>query len=90
MFYTYILNVLISNQETGGINVVDVESKIKALKEAWVSRISDSSNSKMTAIFTIYLKEIGINLQQVLLMNFQHEKEFTEIKNIPTFYWECL
>ncbi len=55
-----------------------------------VSRISDSSNSKMSAIFRIYLKEIGINLQQVLLMNFQHEKEFTEIKCIPTFYRESL
>ncbi len=44
-------NVLIGNQEKGGINMVDVESKIKALKAAWVSRISDSSNSKMSAIF---------------------------------------
>ncbi len=70
--------------------MVDVESKIKALKAAWVSRISDSSNSRMSAIFRIYLREIGINLQQVLLMNFQHEKEFTEIKSIPTFYRECL
>ncbi len=66
-------NVLIDNQEKEGINMVDVESKIKALKAAWVSRISDSSNSKMNAKFRIYLKEIGINLQQVLLMNFQHE-----------------
>ncbi len=83
-------NVLFGNQEKGGINMVDVESKIKALKAASVSRISDSSNSKMSAIFRIYLKEIGINLQQVLLMNFQHEKEFTEIKRIPTFYRESL
>ncbi len=56
-------NVLIGYQEKGGINMVDVESKIKAVKAAWVSRISDSSNSKMSAIFRIYLKEIGINLQ---------------------------
>ncbi len=37
----------------------------------------------MSAIFMIYLKEI--NLQQVFLMNFQHEE-----KSIPTFYRECL
>ncbi len=36
--------------------MVDVESKIKALRAAGVSRISDSSNSKMSAIFRIYLK----------------------------------
>ncbi len=65
------------------INMVDVESKLNALKTACVSRLSDSSISKMIAICRIYLKEIGINLQQVILMNFQHEKEFTEIKSIP-------
>ncbi len=70
--------------------MVDVQSKIKALKAAKVSRISDSSNSKMSAIFSIYLKEIGINLQQVVFMNFQHEKEFSDIKSILTFYRECL
>ncbi len=57
--------------------MVDVESKIKALKAAWGSRILDSSNSKMCAMFRMYLKSIGINLQQVLLMNFQHEKVFS-------------
>ncbi len=31
------LNVLIHNQAKGGINMVDVESKIKALKAACVS-----------------------------------------------------
>ncbi len=84
------INVLIGNQEKGGINMVDVECKIKAHKAAWVSRISDSSNSKMSAIFRMHLKEIGIHLQQVLLMNFQHEKEFTQIKSIPKFYRVCL
>ena len=64
-------NVLISPIEYGGIGIVDVETKLKALKASWVSRIinTDSNIHKivnsfcmyLTLILTIYCKQVKLN-----------------------------
>ena len=38
-------NVLINSIEKGGIGIVDVESKLKALKASWVKRIINKNSN---------------------------------------------
>ena len=57
--------------EYGGIGIVDVETKLKALKASWVSRIinTDSNIHKilnsfcmfLMLILTIYCKQVKLN-----------------------------
>ena len=64
-------NVLISPIEYGGIGIVAVETKSKALTASWVSRIinTDSNIHKivnsfcmyLTLVLTIYCKQVKLN-----------------------------
>ena len=56
-------NVLISPIECGGIRIVDVETKWKALKASWVSRIinTDSNIHKIVKQFFLHVFDVAIN-----------------------------
>ena len=83
-------NVLIGDKNNGGINIVDVDSKIASLKSAWVSRIAANSGERWTGIFRKQLRDIGFDINHILLMDFKGEKDFPVITNISTFYRECI
>ena len=83
-------NVLISNRQNGGIAMVDLECKVKALKAAWVSRIFLNINAKWTSFLKEYLNKINFRIELFIKMQFTNVKSFPVMKILPTFYQDIL
>ena len=79
-------NVLIGPYDKGGIKMIDLDCKIKSLKAAWVTRIQTNKNAKWLKFCHHFLKEIGLNIDILFLMNFRDIKEFPEFAEMPPFY----
>ena len=72
----------------GGLDMVDVESKILSLKASWISRLMDIDNDNI-AILNYYLKQYGITFEYLLDGCFTDTKDLKKFK-IPSFYVEML
>ena len=72
----------------GGINMVDVESKVLSLRASWVKRLlnPESDNRK---ILDSYLNVYGLNFKYLLKGNFSKPKDMKSFK-IPPFYVNVL
>ena len=84
-------HTLIGNIEQGGIGIIDVESKFKAAKASWISRIIDKS-SLVHRFITQLLKKHEITIFDVLKTTYCHEKKtvFFDKIDMPTFYIEVM
>ena len=65
---------MIGSIEQGGIGIIDVESKFKAAKASWISRISDKG-SMIHRFITQLLKKYNITVSDVLKTSYFHEKK---------------
>ena len=84
-------HTLIGNIEQGGIGIIDVESKFKAAKSSWISRIIDKS-SLIHRFITQLLKKHEITIFDVLKTSYCHEKKTVSFDKIdmPKFYIEVI
>ena len=80
-------NVLISPIEYGGIGIVDVETKLKALKASWVSRIINT-DSNIHKIVNSFLHVFDVDIDYILQTSETKLKDFDLVKNLPSFYQE--
>ena len=58
-------NVLKGDLHDGGLSIIDVESKLVALKASWVPRLLNS-NCILNEILNKYYKDLNIDLMYVL------------------------
>ena len=58
-------NVFINPIEYGGIGIIDVETKLKALKDCWVSRII-KPGSKILEFVNSFLNAFDVNVAYLL------------------------
>lgn len=77
-------NTLIGNIEKGGIGVIDIELKLKALKALWVNRLSETC--LINEIINAYLKRVNLNLNYILSTTTRNIEDFTVINHLPKFY----
>ena len=80
-------NVLYNDITQGGINMIDIDSHIYAIKAAWVSRLIKTP-SFFDILSDCIKKEIGLNLQQLLKTNFKSTNTCSVFKNVNLFYNE--
>ena len=80
-------NVLINSIEKGGIGIVDVESKLKALKASWVTRIINK-NSNIHEIVNSFLVEFNVDIDYLLNTSETKSSDFELVKGLPSFYQE--
>ena len=76
----------INTVENGGVNVIDVRSKIQSLKIPWLIRWLKSPLWEPVA--EAFLKKIGCSLQMLLHMNIKSLVDFPILSNLPSFYQE--
>ena len=69
----------------GGLNMVDMEAKMDALKVSWIPKLL-SNDSKISNIVSMYLASIHFNIQVVLKTSFRTSDSFCAIKKLPKFY----
>ena len=80
-------NVLISPIEYGGIGIVDVETKLKALKACCVSRII-KPGSKILEFVNSFLNAYNVNVAYLLQTSETKLSDFDIINKLPRFYQE--
>ena len=78
-------NCLISKIEEGGINLVDVRSKIESLKCSWISKWSDNINLPWYNLATAIFKQHNLNFEILINCNIRNPKNCS-LSKIPVFY----
>ena len=81
-------NVLIGTISNGGLSIVDIESKLKALKAAWVPRLL-KTKSVLYNIFESYCKQMNITVPYVLCFS-DKKIENLKLEKLPLFYRQML
>ena len=80
-------NTLIGPIAEGGIGLVDLETKFKALKDACVTRLV-RRNSNLNVVLNSFCADCNIDLNYVLKTNVRKYSDFNIVKSLPTFYKE--
>lgn len=80
-------DTVIGRQEDGGIGVVDIESKFKALKAAWC-RILIDKTCIINKIVDSYLRILNVDINYVLNVSETNNSNFEIIVKLPIFYRE--
>ena len=76
--------VIINSCVDGGLGFCDIESKIWAIKAAWIPKIMHIEI--LNNILHLHLSKIGLDLKILLCMNFKNVKTLPIMKCIPKFY----
>ncbi len=77
---------LIGKKEKGGLNMLDIYCKDKAIKAGWAKRLSENN---INSIFVnTYLSKFGIDCDYILKSNIKSAKIFIEYLKIPKFWAE--
>ena len=83
-------NTLIGKIEKGGIGIVDVETKFKALKAAWIPRIMFRKSSVYSFVSSFFMQQ-NIDCKFILKTNVTNFLEIRKLLHgIPQFYVEVL
>ena len=80
-------NSIIGSIDNGGIGIVDIETKMHALKASWVSRIVNSKQNLYDFVNSFCTKN-NISIDYLLKTNENTIDDYTLIRNMPTFYQE--
>ena len=79
-------NIIINSINKGGLNMIDFQSQLDALKAAWIPRLYNQREN-FNKIPYLYFKQIIPDLDILLKMNSYVGKDF---ENIPLFYKQVL
>ena len=84
-------NTLIGNISDGGLAIRYIDSKLKALKAAWVPRLLNS-NSTISKIFKGFLSDLNKTLTLPYILQFSEKSpdKLLRIGKIPLFYIQIL
>ena len=82
-------NTLIGPVHVGGIGIVDIETKMNALKASWVSRILQPNSNIYNFLNSLCMNnKLNITVEYILKTNETNVKDFTLVHNMPLFYQE--
>ena len=80
------MRTVIGSPRCGGLGMMDIFSKEKALKASWIPRLIDES--KTAKIFQIHLPKCEIPLHILLKMNFRNINKIDCLQKLP-FLQRC-
>ena len=81
-------NQLINKIEEGGLNMVDIKSRLDSLKAIWVKRIlTENNNSSWNRLPRMYFNTLG--LEMISHFNFC-DNNLHELNQIPEFYMQAV
>ncbi len=80
---------LIGLKEKGGIKMIDIESKDRALKASWVQRLLQNFSNNKTFLDR-YIKHTGYNTELLLKTNSRNADWFVDKLNLPRFWAEVI
>ena len=80
-------NTLIGDVKSGGIGVIDIETKLKSLKAIWVSKLF-KNKCIMYDIVKGYLEKVNVTPEYIVKTNEKNPYDFKLIDVLPEFYRE--
>ena len=80
-------NSLIAPTVEGGIGIIDIETKLKALKSSWMNRLIDK-NSINRIFVNCLLNDDNLSIEYALKASETDMNEFKMIHVLPRFYQE--
>ncbi len=75
---------LILNKEKGGINMLDIHCKNKALKAAWLRKLNKSGPNK--SFVNMYLNKKGLDIEYLIKCSATSPELIKESLKLPTFW----
>ena len=81
--------IVINKAEKGGINMIDIESMVKALKCRWVHRLMRSCDETWKIVAEYYFKDYG-GSKLIFCYNIDKRGLKLMTKKLPSFYREIL
>ena len=78
-------NTTIGTHSNGGLNIVDIFSKERALKASWVPKLLER-NGKNRLFLDHVLEMQNLTFELMLKMNFRKIDQFCALSKIPKFY----
>ena len=76
---------LIGKISEGGIGVIDIESKFKAIKASWVNKLL-ICKTKLRIFVESLCEKHGVNIEYITQTNETRLCEYIIVKNLPHFY----
>ena len=73
----------------GGLNMIDVDSFMLALKAAWVNRLQNS-RGKWADVFKMYVQKMSCSVEYLWKMSFRKIENFPLLTVLPQFYQDVL
>ena len=77
--------IVINKIEKGGLQMIDVESTVKALKCRWVQRLMNAENETWTSIVDCYFENFG-GVEHIFTFNLDKKGLNCITKKLPIFY----
>ncbi len=79
---------IIDSVENGGLNMIDIESHVAAIKASWVPRIFNDTDNIWKKIPKYYIGKATCGV--ISSMSFIKAEQFPRLGNIPEFYQEVI
>ena len=78
-------NTMIGTIEQGGIGVVDIESKLKAIKASWIGKLLNCK-CKLKSFLNILCDKVGVDFIYITHTNEIKLSHYSIVHNLPLFY----
>ena len=78
---------MIRNVTDGGIGIIDTDTKIKAIKAAWVPKLLQKNNILGRTVNGILISH-GIDISYIAKTNITNTADFNDLNSLPRFYKE--
>ena len=82
-------NVLINFKEQGGVRLMDIESKARAISANWMNKFTDK-NCPIRFLAEHWYGKIGLTIEQTLYTSVTKHEEWEILNSIPHFYRDIL
>ena len=78
-------NMMIGSIEQGGIGIIDIESKLKAIKASWIGKLIDCK-CRLKYFLISLCGKIGVDFVYLTYTNETKLTNYTIVQNLPLFY----
>ena len=78
-------NTMIGTIEQGGIGIIDIESKLKAIKASWIGKLIDCK-CRLKYFLDLLCGKVGVDFVYLTYTNETKLTNYTIVHNLPLFY----
>ena len=82
-------NTMIGTIEQDGIGIIDIESKLKAIKASWIGKLIDCK-CRLKYFLDLLCGKVGVDFVYLTYTNETKLTNYTIVHNLPLFYQQIV